>query len=242
MRTDLASTNRRRGLTIFETLLILLLLGVLVVMLRPAVQPPRSGIRHNCKSHLKQIALALHNYHDSYGTLPPAYIPDEDGRPMHSWRVLILPFLDEELAKRYDFSQPWDSEHNRKLIPRMPDVFRCPDEEHARAGETSYVAIVHDDAVFRGREPVTMKQITGGTTNAICVGEYSTSGIPWTKPSDLYIDLPVEPGTFGGLRGPHEGVVHVIICDGSVRHLFHDLDSKTFEQLVRRDKTTDGDW
>lgn len=82
---------------------------------------PRSGAREaarraQCSNNLKQIAFSLHSYHDRYGCFPPAYIADEEGKPMHSWRVLILPFIEEQaLYDRYAFTEPWDGPSNRRL-------------------------------------------------------------------------------------------------------------------------------
>ena len=85
--------------------------GILVALLLPAVQASREAARRaQCANNLKQIGLAFHNYHDAHKTFPPAYIPDKDGKPMHSWRVLILPYLEQQaLYKRYNFDEPWDS-------------------------------------------------------------------------------------------------------------------------------------
>src|SRR4051812_9073955 len=81
--------------------------------LSPSTGPREASKRTQCKNNLKEIALALHNYHEAYGCFPPAYIADKDGRPMHSWRVLILPYLDEKpLYLKYRFDEPWNGPHN----------------------------------------------------------------------------------------------------------------------------------
>ena len=81
---------------------------VLIALLLPAVQSAREASpRTNCKNNLKQIGLALHNYHDAYGSFPPAWTTDADGRPLLSWRVLLLPFLDEApLYEEFDLTEP----------------------------------------------------------------------------------------------------------------------------------------
>ena len=74
-----------------------------------------------CSNSLKNISLALQNYHDTYRTFPAAYVPDKDGEPMHSWRVLILPYIEERnLYDKYDFTEPWDGPNNSKLLADMP--------------------------------------------------------------------------------------------------------------------------
>ena len=81
-----------------------------------------------CANNMKRIALALRNYHTAYGCFPPAYVADKNGRPMHSWRVLILPFLKEDpLYKQYKFSEPWDGPNNKKLIAVRVMFYTCPE-------------------------------------------------------------------------------------------------------------------
>jgi hypothetical protein len=123
---------------------VLALLAGCMSLLRIAA-PVELSRRSACVVNLKQIALALHNYHDTYGTFPPAYVADENGRPMHSWRVLILPFLESsDVYSKYRFDEPWDGPHNRLLADRMPYAYRCPSESRNSPPSriTSYVAVV----------------------------------------------------------------------------------------------------
>src|SRR5262249_42952585 len=84
-------------------------------------EPGTVARRSQCKNNLKQIGLAMFNYHDAYGCFPPAYIADADGRPMHSWRVLLLPFLDEAARyRKYRFDEPWDGPNNSELATSVP--------------------------------------------------------------------------------------------------------------------------
>ncbi len=111
-------------------------------------EPPQAAFRSQCKNSLKAIAIALHNCHDVWSCFPPPFVADERGRPLHSWRVLILPYFEFDdfrpLYDAYDFSEPWDGPHNLSLGDRMPPVYRCPADEPDREGapSTSYVAIV----------------------------------------------------------------------------------------------------
>ena len=85
--------------------------------------------RSQCANNLKQIALAMHNYHDVFKSFPPAVITDKNGRPMHSWRVAILPFIEQAaLYKNYKFDEPWDGPNNRNLDNIAIPVFRCPSD------------------------------------------------------------------------------------------------------------------
>ena len=95
-----------------------------------------------CINNLKQIGLAMHNYHARHKTFPPAYTVDKDGKPLLSWRVLILPYLEQDaLYKEFHLDEPWDSEHNRALIDRMPTTYLCPGGSSKRAdrGKTTYL-------------------------------------------------------------------------------------------------------
>ena len=107
----------RRGVTTKEVLIIVVLAGLVVALLLPAVQRSTGGgFRPRCQNNLKQIGLSLHNYHEEYGSIPPAYVIDQDGRPLYSWRVLILPFVDQApLYNKLHLDEPWDSPHNRQI-------------------------------------------------------------------------------------------------------------------------------
>ena len=93
------------------------LIATLQSLLLPAVQAARESKRQMvCAQNLKQIGLAMHAYHQKYGSFPPAYIAGKDGKPKHSWRLLILPFLDQEdLYREYRFDEPWNGPHNSQL-------------------------------------------------------------------------------------------------------------------------------
>jgi type II secretory pathway pseudopilin PulG len=102
-------------------LTVLAILAVVVAMLLPSVRRARPAARRSqCKNNLKQIGLALYNYEADYHAFPPAYTVDADGKPLHSWRTLILPYLDQQpLYARIDLSKPWDDPANaRRSKPR----------------------------------------------------------------------------------------------------------------------------
>jgi hypothetical protein len=112
----------------------LLIVGALLVaLLLPAVRSaPEAGRRNRCVRNFKIIGMALHNYHDVYKVLPPAYTVDADGRPLHSWRTLILPFMEEtQLYKSIDLSKPWDDPVNQKAAQTPISAYRCPSASYA---------------------------------------------------------------------------------------------------------------
>jgi hypothetical protein len=181
-----------RSWTVLWALPFLLPMLVLAGLLLPAIQTAREvSLRMTCHGHLKQIALALHNYRTANGCFPPAYVADKNGCPMHSWRVLILPYLEADaLYKQYNFNEPWDGPHNKKLLAARPPRYVCPSDEnaHARgATQTSYVAVVGANAAWSGEQPKKAANVAP-SSQTIMVVEVTDAGINWSEPRDLSLD------------------------------------------------------
>jgi hypothetical protein len=183
--------------------------------------------RSRCRNNLKQIALALQNYHDTYDTFPPAFLPDQDGKPMHSWRVLILPFLDEQtLYQQYSFQEPWDGPNNRQLLSPAPVIYRCPsDLRTGQSNWTSYVAVVGPRTAWPGSKSSKLSEFTDGTSNTMLVVEDHSQKIPWMEPRDLALDEALEMLGSRTSRpvGSHAGGRLAAFADGSVTFLPHGL-------------------
>ncbi len=223
----------------------LVIAGVAVFSLLPTTcGPPSAFRRSHCQNNLRQIGIALLNYHDTYSSYPPAYIADEQGRPMHSWRVLLLPFLEQELLyKRYDFNEPWDGPNNSKLAAEMPRVYRCPsDSQSLSPTDTSYVVVVGDGTIWQGAKPVSLADVKDGTSNTLLVVESHGAGINWMEPRDLHtLQMPatINPVNGQGIcschnyhdKGPGDGVV-VLFADGSIRWLENGIPPKTIDALL----------
>ena len=120
----------------------LLVLGIAVAApvpkepekLKPATDEERKVVQNN----LKQIVLAMHNYHDANGFFPQDSVDAKTGKPLLSWRVHLLPYMEEALLyQSFKLDEPWDSEHNIKLLDKLPKVF-APTRVKAKAGETFY--------------------------------------------------------------------------------------------------------
>lgn len=152
---------------------------------RAARDARRAALRSNTNGCFCQVILALHNYHDVHGCFPPAYLADEHGRPMHSWRVLILPYLEHgDLFNEYDFNEPWDGPNNSRLHDRMPEMFWAQDAPHS-ASHTNIVALVGPGTAFPGASSTRLADISDGSQNTILLAETSSRAIPWLAPQDL---------------------------------------------------------
>jgi prepilin-type processing-associated H-X9-DG protein len=211
--------------------------GILTALLLPAVQAAREAARRaNCVSNLKQITIAMHEYHDANGSFPPAYLADEDGNPMHSWRVLLLPFLEEKLLyDQYDFDQPWNSPHNQALADLMPAAYRCPSDENADLSETSYVMIVGPGTIGDGPNAAKNADITDGMHNTIMLVEMADSGINWLEPRDLDVQemsFEVNDPAGNSISSRHPGVANVAFADGSVQSIDDDIDPETVKAMT----------
>jgi hypothetical protein len=168
---------------------------------------------------LKNIVLAMHHFENVKGRFPARAIYDEAGRPLLSWRVQILPYLDQEkLYAKFKLNEPWDSEHNKKLIDQMPAEFASPFVGVKENGKTPFVVPIADKTMFNGKEGVRIFDITDGTSNTIMIATADAPhSVVWTKPDDLEID-PKDPTSslhFGG--GDQRKVSYFSFGDGSVR-------------------------
>lgn len=225
--------------------------GILVAMFLPAVGAAREAARRSmCTNNLKQIGLAMHNYVSQYGCFPPAYLPDKDGKPMHSWRVLLLPYMEQELLyQQYRFDEPWDGPNNRTLASLMPAIYRCPSDKSNPAGpNTNYVVISGPGTVFEGGNSAALRDITDGTANTLLVVEIPGNSIHWMEPKDTTIDglnqLQPLSGQTGG-RQSHPGGFNALLCDGSVRFISLAIDPETLKLLIEKSDgqaVTPGQW
>lgn len=179
--------------------------------------------------NLGQIGLAMHNYHDANNQFP-AYLPTKVGKPGLSWRVAILPYVgQDDLYKKFKLDEPWDSEHNAKLIDKVPDLF-APARGKADKGQTYY-------QMFAGKQglvdpdggAVRMADVTDGLSNTFMVVE-GAKPVPWTKPDDLPYDGKQVPK----LGGMFDGQFHAVLGDGSVYRFKGEVAAETLHRLIDR--------
>jgi hypothetical protein len=169
-------------------------------------------------TNLKRIVLALHNYLDVNKTMPSTAIRSKDGKPLLSWRVAILPYLDQgELYRQFHLDEPWDSDHNKKLIPQMPGIYRSLRSRAKQPGLTTYLAPVGKDVAFTGDVTgrVFPKEFQDGTSNTILLVDAADDrAVVWTQPDDLVVDL---KNPKKGLLGHFPGHFLFAMADGSIR-------------------------
>ena len=213
--------------------MLLLLPGV-----RRGVEPAR---RTQCKNNLKQIGLALHNYHDMYDAFPPAYTVDASGRKLHSWRTLILPFIGRQtLYESIDLSKPWNDDANAAAFDTDLHEYACPSAGLDTA-QTTYMGLVGDDHFFNGSQPRTIAEITGGTANVVAVMEVPVdSAIHWMEPRDDAISFVTNMQPEYELA--HSGGVQVLGADGYVRFLSQKADSEVIQEAISISRSVTAEW
>jgi hypothetical protein len=204
-------------------------------LLLPAVQAAREAARRtNSMNQMKQIGIAMHNYAMANKTLPPAYKADASGKPLLSWRVLILPYLGrEDLYKKFNLDEPWDSDNNKKLIAEMPSMCANPNSGVSHEGKTNYLTIRGEKAMFSGAKGVSFADVKDGLSNTIMTVEVpDASAVIWTKPDDFTVD---ESDPIKGLVGMRPMGFLAGFGDGSVRMIAASLDPTTLKALFTRD-------
>ncbi|MFO0842722.1 MAG: DUF1559 domain-containing protein [Gemmataceae bacterium] len=190
-----------------------------------------AAARMESANHLKQIGLAMHNYHDTNNHFPPQAVYDKDGKALLSWRVLLLPYLDQDaLYREFKLDEAWDSPHNKKLLAKMPQVFKLPGATPKHQYGTYYQVFHGKGAAFEGKTGNTIASFTDGTSNTILAVE-AGNDVPWTKPEDV----PFDPAKDVPQLSRHFGKGgHALFADGSVRFLSDSINKDTLKALVTR--------
>jgi prepilin-type processing-associated H-X9-DG protein len=198
---------------------------VLPAMLKMRQEAERAVSTNN----LKQIALAMHSYHDVHGRFPAAVVMGPDGKTPHSWRVEILPYLEQnQLFQAYKMDEPWDSSNNKKVLEKMPNVFNANPNQPSTM--SSYYVLSGKETAFPGEKGIGIAHITDGLSNTIMAVE-AKRDIPWTKPEDLAYDAKKPLPKFGGYYP--EGF-NAAFCDGSVRFLSNSIAEQVMRAIITR--------
>jgi hypothetical protein len=196
-------------------------------LLLPAAQGARGAAQSaQSQNNMKQIALAMHMYHDAHKKFP-ADTYSEDGKPLFSWRVHLLPYLEQAaLYEKLKLDEPWDSEHNRQFTSTVIPTFDSPSKPGH--GKTRYLALKGPDSVFAADKVVQFRNVTDGLSNTIAFVEADPDrAVPWAKPADIKFNAekPLE-----GLASP-DGAFLAALCDGSVRRL-KNIDAEALKAMV----------
>ena len=210
------------------------------VLLVSTVKDAREAARNSqCQGNLNQLMMAFLNYHETYKCLPPAYIADADGKPMHSWRVLILPFLDgQDVYRQYDFAEPWNGPNNLKLADKINlYTFQCPTGPNLHTSlMTDYVVVVGPKTAFPGNQSTAFDDIQDGRENTLLLVEIANSNIHWMEPRDLnfnemsfVVNDPQRPS----IASPHSCGPGVVFADAIAAYrLDQSLRPTTLEALT----------
>ena len=214
-----------RANRIAEIVAVVVIVLILVALLLPSVQVGHTPARvEKVRNNFKQLGLAMHNYLATNKTFPARAILDKNGQPLLSWRVAILPYLDEEagagakeLYDEFHLDEPWDSDHNRTLISRMPAVFKSiPKSDEV---ETPFLAPVGDQTIFGGDIAHGPADVSDGLANTIMLVQ-ADHGVPWTKPADLDYDA-IDP--MRDLGHAERKGFHVLFSDGHAWFILDDI-------------------
>ena len=218
-----------------QLLMVVGVVGILAALFLPAVRSaPEAARRSQCANNLKQIALALQNYESVYHSLPPAYTVDTDGKPLHSWRTLILPYLEQQsLYEKIDLSKPWDDPANKEAYETRLSVYQCP-SANCPPSHTTYLAVVAPSGCFRPTEPRKMSDITDDHNLTLMVLEVdSEHNVPWMSPTDASEQWILNLGNVARL--PHPGGVQAVCVGGNVLFLRSALRAATLRALISID-------
>lgn len=193
-----------------------------------------------CQGNLTQIMQAMLAYEADHGTFPPAYTVDAAGKRLHSWRVLLLPYLGEStLYQQIRLEEPWDSQWNKQFHSQMPDVLGCPASQAMAArlntgpGYTNYAVVVAPGYLFQGSQPTARGDVVDGLGDTIAVVEVADADFNWMEPKDLdgtnqaIYEVNSQFGT--GPSGDHPRGIHVGLADGQVKHVPNEMNPQEFK-------------
>lgn len=210
-------------------------IAVGAALLLPAVQQAREAARRSQgKNNLKQLGLAFHNFHDVNRTFPASNSVDKKGKKLLSWRVHVLPFVEQApLYQQFHLDEPWDSDHNKQFIKQIPPVYVSPNHSDlAKEGKTVYLVPTGEGAAFEGKEGRGIREFLDGTSNTILAVEaHADAAVIWTKPDDIVLDF---KNPLKGLKGARVGGFHALFADGSVRFISDNINLETLKALFTR--------
>jgi hypothetical protein len=185
--------------------------------------------RAKSKANLRQIGIAMNDHDAEKGQLPLPAICDKEGNPLLSWRVAILPYIgEEELFKQFKLDEPWDSEHNKKLLEKCPQTYATPGADLKDKTLTYYKVFVGKDAMFDHQRKTNLAGVPAGTSLTIMVIE-AGDPVPWTKPVDIPFD---SKKPLPKLASPFRTTINIGLADGHVLTIPTNMDEKELKSGI----------
>ncbi len=200
-------------------------------LVKGIAESQKAAVRRMKTMPLREIGLAFHNYHDVYNGFPSycAAKGDDGENKGLSWRVHLLPYYGELLLyQEFHLDEPWDSDHNKTLIERMPKIYEC--EGVVKPGHTSFHVFTGEGTPFGNEEPIGISNITDGTSNTIMVVQAGPDKADvWTRPTGIKFNPEDPKAALGKLAE----TFLVLLCDGSVRDVSSEIDDTTLNRLIQ---------
>jgi len=222
--------------TVIEVLVCIPIVLVLLALLLPATRgnTREAARRMTCSSNLRQLALALLSYEQSHHEFPPAYTVDENGKRLHSWRALILPYIERnDLYSKIDFSKPWDDPVNEAVRKTSVSVFACPSTK-LTAGQTTYLTVVTANSCLQPGKGRKLDELIDGTSDTVLVFETSPkNSVHWMDPHDA------DEALFLDVGSNHIGGANVVMADNSVRFFSVNISKELLKAMITIDGMED---
>jgi type II secretory pathway pseudopilin PulG len=232
---------------VLKLLALLAICGLVVALLLPTVRSSSEAARRNsCLNNLKQIGLALRNYADAQGHFPPAYTTDADGNPLHSWRTLILPYLEQRaLFNTIDLTKPWDDPANANAASSRIQCYECPSMESydAKSPLTSYLAVVGADSVIRATDSRTWEAVEAVAAHTLLVIDAPKEhAVHWMSPEDADETAFAEMLKNDKAPSQHAGnIILALFADGHVAAISKETDPAALRAMTTVSSDDGGD-
>ena len=224
--------GRRWGFPLIGLLAVVAVIGLMIACLLPAVRTAGPAAhRMQCGNNLKQIGIALHMYAEEYGCLPPAYTVNAEGKPLHSWRTLILPYADQKsLYDTIDLAKPWDDPANRLAYEAEFPLYQCPSAIIPK-GHTTYLAVVAPGGCFQPTKPRALAEITDDHEQTLMVIEAPPQrAVHWMSPSDAAEELVLSAAAAD--KPAHPSGTQALFVLGNVRYLSAKTNLRVLKALI----------
>jgi prepilin-type processing-associated H-X9-DG protein len=229
----------RRKLTIVGLLGSISLLGFIVGLILPAIQPAReSGGLYFCFHNMEEIGAALHGYHDAHKHFPPVMTRDKDGKPLFSWSVEILPNTrDGSTFDQLFKDEPWDSPRNSLILSQCPNwVYACLNgREKKNDISIDYIAIIGPGTMWRSEGAVSFDELPNDPSLTVAVVESVEHELHWAEPYELTAEevlARMQTGKGARIASLHPEGINVLFADGSIRSLSNETPISVWRKLL----------